>query len=64
MIIENNIGLVCPAENIDALFNTIENAINNNHSTICQNARSYAENFLSIDIVMHNFVKDVMKFND
>lgn len=60
MITENNIGLVCPAENLSALSETIENALHNNYSEICSNARRYAEEFLDIDKIMQRYTEEVM----
>ena len=64
MLTENNLGLVCPAEDLNALFETIEKALQNNYVYISVNARNYAEKYLSIDIVMRNYVKDVMQFDN
>ena len=61
MIAENNLGLLCPAENIPALSETIKNALHENHLTICNNARGYAEKYLSIDIVMEGYLNEVMQ---
>lgn len=60
MITENNIGLVCPAENIPALSQIIEQALSKDYSNICNNARSYAANILSIDKIMNHYKADVL----
>jgi putative colanic acid biosynthesis glycosyltransferase WcaI len=60
MITDNNIGLVSPAENIDALSKLIELALQNDHTNICNNARKYAEEFLAIDKIMTRYTEEVI----
>ena len=63
MVLDNNIGLLCVAERIDALFETIKKALINDYASIRKNARLYAENFLSIDKIMLKFKTDVININ-
>jgi colanic acid biosynthesis glycosyl transferase WcaI len=51
-------GLVVPAENKAALMDGIEEALLADNYTIRQNARRYAEEFLSIDKVLGRFVRE------
>lgn len=60
MITDNNIGLVCPAENLSALSETIEMALYNDHTEICINARKYAEEFLDMDKIMLRYKEEVI----
>jgi colanic acid biosynthesis glycosyl transferase WcaI len=60
MITENNIGLVCPAENIPALAQKIEAVLQTDNSTICKNARKYATEFLAIDNIMQHYKEQIL----
>ena len=57
----HNMGLLVPAENKDALIAGIEKAIHTDCTCLKENARKYAENFLSIDKVLQTFVKDAVE---
>jgi colanic acid biosynthesis glycosyl transferase WcaI len=60
LITENNIGLVCLAENIPALADKIETALRTDNSIFCKNARNYATEFLAIDNIMQRYKEEVM----
>ncbi len=60
MITDNNIGIVCPAENIPSLSHVINRALNEDNTYISINARRYAENFLAIDNIMQRYKEDVI----
>jgi colanic acid biosynthesis glycosyl transferase WcaI len=60
MITENNIGLVCPAENTLALAQKIETALQTDNSIICKNARKYATEFLAIDNIMQHYKEQIL----
>ena len=64
MVLENNIGLLCIAEDSTALANTIEHALKTDYSLICNNARKYVEDFLSIDKIMMSFKREVLGVTD
>lgn len=64
MITDNNLGLVCKAENPQALFETIEKALHNNYSEIRENARAYAKQFLSINEIMLRYKQEVIGIID
>jgi len=55
LVKEHNIGLLIEAENQTALNEGILRAVNEDFSRINKNACQYAENYLSIDNIMHNF---------
>ena len=59
LISEFDIGILAEAETEEALTKAIFVAVNNNTVTIKSNARRYAEEFLSIDNVMHRYVADM-----
>ncbi len=59
MISEHQMGILAEAETDDALVKAIFVAIQNDNSCIRQNARRYAEEYLSIDSVMHRYVADL-----
>ncbi|CAN5469515.1 colanic acid biosynthesis fucosyltransferase WcaI [soil metagenome] len=52
-----NMGILGEAENVRALLDSIRHAIYNDHDKIKVNARRYAENHLTIDRVMTDFVQ-------
>ena len=56
MVSESGIGILSEAETDEALIKSIDEAIHNNNCKIKNNARRYAEDFLSIDKVMHRYV--------
>lgn len=60
MITQNNIGLVCAAEDLYALSQTIEWALHNSYPEICDNARKYAEDFLDVDKIMQRYKEEVI----
>ena len=60
MISENNIGLLCAADDTTALFNAIKQALINDYTSVKNNARQYAEEFLSIDKIMRHFKENVI----
>lgn len=55
---KHKMGLLVPAEDKEALKAGIENALGNDHSLERNNARSYAEEYISIDKVLTRFVKE------
>lgn len=57
---KHKMGILCNAEDIQALKNSIEQGINGNNAHIKLNARNYAENYLSIDKIMHRYVTKAM----
>ena len=59
MISEHQIGILIEAETEEALIKAISVAIHNNNTYIRDNARRYAEDFLSIDNVMHRYVAEI-----
>ena len=59
LIKEHNMGLLVKADNQQALFSGIQKAISEDNCVITKNARTYAENHLSIDSVMETFINDV-----
>lgn len=59
LIHSNDIGLVCSAEGKKPLADCIQYVLTNDLDNIRVNARRYAEEFLSIDKVMRQYVKDV-----
>lgn len=64
MIVENNLGLVCHAEDSQALYETIDKALHNNYSEIRANARAYAEQFLSVNEIMLRYKQEVIGIKD
>ncbi len=59
MISEYKIGILAEAETDDALIKAISVAIHDDNSRIRNNARRYAEEFLSIDNVMRRYVEEM-----
>ncbi|NML63638.1 WcaI family glycosyltransferase [Hymenobacter sp. RP-2-7] len=59
LITQFNMGLVVEPENQEALNNAIIQAIANDKQILMNNARTYAEDFLSIDSVMQKFKRDI-----
>ena len=59
MISEYGIGILAEAETDEALIKAVSVAIHNDNSRFKINARRYAEEFLSIDNVMHRYVADL-----
>lgn len=59
LVKKHNLALVVEAENQQALKQGLLDAIMNNNDEITKNARIYAEKYLSIDNVMHDFVTNV-----
>lgn len=57
----NNIGLVCPAEDSIALFNTINDTLTKNYDDVCFNARKFAEHFISVNQIMEGFVNNALQ---
>jgi colanic acid biosynthesis glycosyl transferase WcaI len=55
IVSSNNMGVLVDPENQTELLNAIENILTNNNETINKNARSYAEEFLSIDKVLSRY---------
>lgn len=64
LVTENEIGLVCTAENIPALSAIIETVLHTDYTQICNNARLYAEQILSIDKIMTRYKEDVIGVKD
>ncbi|MBS1746220.1 MAG: WcaI family glycosyltransferase [Bacteroidetes bacterium] len=60
-ISNNEIGLVCPAEDSAALFNTISDALTGNYNHVCLNARKFAEKFISVNQIMEGFVNNALQ---
>jgi colanic acid biosynthesis glycosyl transferase WcaI len=60
-ITDNNIGIVCPAENEAALFNSIRDALTTDYGHICLNARKFAEQFISVSQIMEGFVNNALQ---
>ncbi|MFD3002781.1 WcaI family glycosyltransferase [Pontibacter toksunensis] len=58
---QHNIGLLIEPENQQALNSGIWKAISENHDSIRENARAYAEEHLSIDKIMGTYNKQVLK---
>lgn len=54
-ILKNEIGIVVEPENSQALTKAIENILTTNKRAICQNARSYAEQNLSIEKIFMSY---------
>lgn len=61
VIVKNNIGLVCPPEDVAALKTIIEKAIVCDCGLLRNNARNYAEKYLSIDKIMRRYVAEVLE---
>ncbi len=59
MVSEYGIGILAEAETDEALIKAIFVAIRNTNNRIKENARCYAEDYLSIDKVMHRYVADL-----
>ena len=59
MITEHQIGILAEAETDEALMKAIFVAIHDDNSRIRNNARRYAEEYLSIDSVMHRYVENL-----
>ncbi len=57
MISEHNMGILAEAETEEALLKAISVSILNDNTCIRNNARRYAEEYLSIDSVMHRYVE-------
>jgi len=55
LVKQHNIGLLIEAENQTALNEGILKAVSEDFSHINKNACQYAENYLSIDNIMHSF---------
>lgn len=60
MVSNHNIGLISPAENVPALSELIEHVLQNDHTSVCHNARRYAEEFLAIDKIMLRYKEEVI----
>ncbi len=56
----NNIGILCPAENVNALKVSIEQALKTDNNNLRVNGRRYAEEYLSIDKIMQRYLKEVV----
>ncbi len=61
MISEHNIGLLCNADNVESLYETIKTILVTDYSSVCTNARNYAEEFLSVDKIMSHYKENVIK---
>lgn len=59
LISEYRMGILAEAETDEALIKAVSVAIHNDNSSIKAAARSYAEEFLSIDNVMHRYVEEL-----
>jgi colanic acid biosynthesis glycosyl transferase WcaI len=59
LVQEYNMGLLIPAENQSALNTGIQQALLVDNYTLTKNARTYAEQYLSIENVMERFKKGV-----
>ena len=59
LVSEYRIGILAEAETDEALIKAVSVAIHNDNSLIKAAARSYAEEFLSIDNVMHRYVEEL-----
>lgn len=57
---KHKMGILCNAEDMQALKNAIEHSIKANNDDIKLNARNYAENHLSIDKIMRRYVTETM----
>ncbi len=55
-------GITVDAENEEALLEGIKTCVENDHSQIIQNARSYAEQYLNLDTIM-NSLKEKISLN-
>ncbi len=55
----NEIGLLIPPEDPEALAGAIQQALGQDHSEIHRNSRSYAENYLSIDGILTRYFESV-----
>jgi len=56
LISGNGVGIIINPESKNSLFHAIENVLKNNCENIKRNARKYAEDFLSIEIVFPKYV--------
>lgn len=61
LIKEHRMGIVVDAENQQALNDGITSALTADAETLAQNARAYAESYLSIDRIMSNFEESCLK---
>lgn len=59
LVYEYQMGILAEAETDEALMKAVSVAIHNDNSSIKANARCYAEQFLSIDNVMHRYVEEL-----
>ena len=59
MVSEHGIGILAETETEEALLKAIFVAVNDNNEVIKNNARCYAEKYLSIDNVMHRYVEEL-----
>jgi hypothetical protein len=60
MVSNHNIGLISPAEIVAALSELIEHVLQNDYTSVCHNARKYAEEFLAIDKIMLRYKEEVI----
>ncbi len=64
MVSKHNIGLLCKADSVKSLYETIKKILINDYTSICINARNYAEEFLSVDRIMKHYKEDVIGISD
>lgn len=55
MIASNNMGILIEPDNQRAFIEAVENALNDNNGKMNQNARHYAEEFLSVDKITRSY---------
>lgn len=63
IISKHNIGLLCPAENKESLKESIRQCFITDVSDMRNNARRYAEEYLSINMVMSRYVQETIQDN-
>ena len=63
VVANNNIGFVCPPEDVMELKACIEKAIETNNTNVRTNAINYAERHLCIDKIMQQYVTNVLDVN-
>ena len=60
VIANNNIGFICPPEDVIKLKTCIEKAVKTNNTALRTNARSYAEKHLCINKIMQQYITHVL----